>query len=124
DGLVEIRGELVLPLYNLQSAREFNPTIVSAFSGVSSMARDSASDEEVSLLDFVAYKLFIDGLEFDTQEELYLFLEDDLGFKTPTYWIVDDVEKDELLETLEDTLEEIASDIFDEEEPYDYFTDG
>src|SRR5690606_7206764 len=76
DGLVEIRGELVLPLYNLQSAREFNPTIVSAFSGVSSMARDSASDEEVSLLDFVAYKLFIDGLEFDTQEELYLFLED------------------------------------------------
>lgn len=124
NDMIEIRGELVLPFHNLEQARQYNPSIVSAFSGVSSMARDSATDEEVSLLDFVAYKVFMDGLDFETQTEMYDFIEDDLGFKTPTYWLIEDVTKDELIETLEDMLDEIAESIFDEDDPYDYFTDG
>jgi NAD-dependent DNA ligase len=123
DELVEIRGELVLPFYNLEKAREYNPSIVSAFSGVASMARDSASDDEVALLDFVAYKAIMDGLEFGTQTEQYNFLED-LGFKTPMYWIVENVTKDELIETLEDVLDEISEEVFNEENSYEYFTDG
>lgn len=124
DDLIEIRGELVLPFSNLDSARSFNPSIVSAFSGVSSMARDSATDEEVSLLDFVGYRVIMDGLHYESVTEMYNFLEDDLGFNTPLYWVIEDVHKDELIEVLDATLEEIADDIFNEEQPYEYFTDG
>ena len=124
DGLVEIRGEMVLPFSNLELARQYNPNIVSAFSGVASMARDSATDEEISLLHFVAYKLIIDGMEFDSITDMYNMLEEEAGFETPLYWLIDDVSQDELVDVLESTLEEITEMVFDEDEPYDYFTDG
>ena len=46
-GLVEIRGELALKLSNLEKAREFTPTLKSAFSAVSSLIKPSATEEAV-----------------------------------------------------------------------------
>lgn len=131
DGLVdydmiEIRGEVVLPFANLDTARSYNPSIVSAFSGVASMLRDSASEEETGLLDFVAYKVVSDDITFATKQEEYEFLES-LGFTTPLYWIVQDLSK----ETLLSELPQIVSDCEDEvrqnefgDNGYEYYTDG
>ena len=62
-GLVEIRGEVLLPFDNLDAARQFNPDIKSAFSGVASLIKDSATEDEIKLLHFVAYNLYYDGVE-------------------------------------------------------------
>lgn len=124
--MIEIRGEIVLPFSNMKRAREFNPDIVSPFSGVSSMLRDSASREETELLDFVAYKFIGDDFNFQTKEEEYAFLED-LGFTTPLSWVIPNLSKDTLL----DELPQIIQDCEDQVKPnedgsggYEYFTDG
>ncbi|MEC2463776.1 NAD-dependent DNA ligase [Bacillus cereus] len=124
DGLVEIRGELLLPFYNLEEARTYNPKIVSAFSGVASMARDSSSEEENSLLRFVAYTVIQEDLHFTSKSEEYRFLREDLGFESPLSWLIEDVTVEELEEVLEDTLAEIEEEVFEGEQPYEYFTDG
>lgn len=124
EGLIEIRGEILLPLSNLEEARQHNSSIVSAFSGVSSMIRDSAKDEEISLLDFVAYNIIGEEFEFEKQSDMLAVLELTIGFKTPLSWSLAEVERDELVEVLEDVIEEFSDDVFNEECPYDYFTDG
>lgn len=122
--VAEIRGEVLLPLSNLDTARSYNKDIVSAFSGVSSMLRDSATREETSLLHFVAYKLFLDGIEYSTKEEEYQLLEQ-LGFTVPTYWIIPDLSKETLLDDLPGIVEECEAAIHPEDgEDYDYYTDG
>ena len=124
--MVEIRGEVVLPLDKLSEARSYNPEIVSAFSGVASMLRDSASDEEHSLLEFVAYKVVSDDIDFNTKQEEYDYLEE-LGFTTPLYWIVQDLTKETLLDELPqivaDCEQEVVQDEYDGE-GYEYYTDG
>ncbi|MED3261445.1 NAD-dependent DNA ligase [Bacillus thuringiensis] len=124
DGLAEVRGELLLSFNNLDEARAYNPNIVSAFSGVASMARDSASEEENALLDFVAYTIIHEDLEFESKSEEYRYLKEYLGFEVPLNWTIEDVTIDELEEVLEDTLAEIEEEVFNEAEPYEYFTDG
>lgn len=123
---VEIRGELLLPFSNLARAREFNPDIVSAFSGVSSMLRDSASEEEWGLLEFVAYKIIGDGFTFNTKEEEYDLLES-LGFKTPMSWTIDGITKDNILSELPSIMDDCENAIKPDENGnngYEYFTDG
>lgn len=123
---VEIRGELLLPFSNLAKAREFNPDIVSAFSGVSSMLRDSASEEEWSLLEFVAYKIIGDGFSFETKEEEYELLES-LGFKTPMSWVIEDITKDNILSELPSIMSDCENAIKPDDtgnNGYEYFTDG
>lgn len=64
-GEVEIRGELCLPLSNLNKAREYNPDIKSAFSAVSSLL-GADSGEYVKLLDLLSYNVFTqEGLTFE-----------------------------------------------------------
>ena len=122
---VEVRGELLLPLTNLDKAREYNSGIVSALSGVASMSRDSASDEEILLLDFVAYKIVADDLYFDTKSGMYDMLED-LGFKVPLNWLIEDVTKDTLMSQLPDIISDCEDCVLpsDESDGYEYFTDG
>lgn len=123
--IVEVRGELLLPLGNLEKAREYNSGIVSALSGVASMSRDSASDDEINLLDFVAYKIVADDLYFDTKSSMYDMLES-LGFKVPLYWLIEYVSKDTLMEQLPEIISECESCVMSDEETdgYEYFTDG
>ena len=123
---VEVRGELVLPFRNLAKAREYNPNIVSAFSGVSSMLRDSATPEEWGLLEFVAYKIIGDGFVFETKEDEYDLLES-LGFKTPLSWVIDGITKENILDELPNIIkdcEEVVAPDENGENGYDYFSDG
>ena len=118
-GIVEVRGELLLPFENLDKARAFKPEIKSAFTGVSAMIRESASDEEIKLLRIVAYAVYSDNIEFDTLSNVYQFLEDS-GFEVPYYatYVADDTTD----------IIDLASQIVDQfevaEEDYAYFTDG
>lgn len=125
-GWCEIRGEWVLPFDNLTTARGYNPSIVSAFTGVSSMGRDSATIEEWNLLHFVAYRFIADGMNFQTKEEEYSFLSS-LGFETPAAWVIEDITKEDFY----DSLKSIVSDCEDAIKPdkdgtggYEYYTDG
>lgn len=117
--LCEIRGELVVPHYNMESARGYNPDIKSPFTAVSSLSKDSATPEMWGLLRFVAYDIKAFDLDFDTKEDIYCFLEE-LGFEVPARWNIEDVTKATFLTDLPSIIQDCES----EAEDYDYYTDG
>lgn len=119
EGLVEIRGELALRLDRLEEARSFNPTLKSAFSAVSSLIKPSASAEEIQLLDFLAYRIYIEDFEFTSLEEVYSTLES-WGYSVPQYFSLEDVSRGELLES----MKTLVSDLEDGLEDFGYFCDG
>lgn len=118
-GMVEIRGELCLPINRLSLARQFNPSIVSAFSAVASLSKPSATEEEIKLLDFLAYGLIIEGFHFNEREEEFQELEN-LGFSTPQYALVENATKDEL----PDLIESLIQSFEESYEEFGYFCDG
>lgn len=117
--LCEIRGELVMPMSNMDEARRYNPEIKSPFTAVSSMSKDSATPEMWGLLRFVAYDFKADDFEFYTKEEMYNYIED-LGFETPSSWLIEGLTK----ETILDDIKSIVEDCEGEAEDYEYYTDG
>ena len=118
-GLVEVRGEICLPLSKLEDARGYNKEIKSAFSGVSSMIRPSTTQEEVNLLKFLAYKCFTDSKSFESREEEYQFLSS-CGFATPEYGVLElDTEKD-----IQSSIDRVVKAFAKEYENYDIFCDG
>lgn len=120
----QIRGEWLLPLRNMERAREFNSSIVSAFTGVSSLGKASASEEEWDLLDFVAYEFIADGVSFNTKEEEYEFLQS-LGFETPFYWVVNDLSPETFISELPEIVSECEDAlIIDAVYNYAYYSDG
>ena len=119
EGLVEIRGELALRLNRLEDARKFNPTLKSAFSAVSSLIKPSAREEEIKLLDFLAYRVYIEDFEFTTLEEIYLTL-DEWGYSVPQYISLEDVSREELF----DSMQTVVSDLEDSLDDFGYFCDG
>lgn len=124
--LCEIRGEWCLPFENLSEARRFNPEIKSAFSGVASMGRASASEEEWALLRFVAYEFIAEGMHFQTKQEEYEFLEE-LGFETPMSWVIEGMTKDTFIEDLKSIIQDCETAVKPDENGengYDYYTDG
>lgn len=118
-GLVELRGELCLRLNMLDKAREFNSSIISAFSAVASLSKPSASNEEIKLLDFLCYGMIVDGFYFNERQEEFDTIES-LGFNVPQYALCDSASRDELLET----MELFVSSFEDNYEDFGYFCDG
>lgn len=118
-GMVELRGELCLRLDRLDLAREYNPTIKSAFSAVSSLIRPSSTPEEVQLLDFLCYGFLKDGFSFEDREEEFQMIES-CGYKTPEYLLVENCRQEDLLSTLHAVVEEFERE-YDE---FGYFCDG
>lgn len=117
-GLVEMRGEALLPFENLPKAREFNPTIKSAFSGVASMMRESASEDETKLLHVVFYDIMSDELEFDYLSDKYAYIVDS-GFEAPLYKTYTVNRR-----SLEEDIKSIVSDMDILSTDYEYYTDG
>lgn len=117
--LVELRGELCLPISKLAEAREFNPSIKSAFSAVSSLIRPSSTEEEVSLLDFLCYGFIVEGGEFDTREEEFQFISK-LGFETPENMLIESEVKSEFF----DMVSAVVSGFEEAYEEFGYFCDG
>ena len=118
-GLVEIRGELALKLSNLDKAREFTPGLKSAFSAVSSLIKPSATKEEVELLDFLTYGVYIEDYDFSSKEEVFSQLSD-WGFETTEYISLEDISKDDLLENMKEVVSALESNY----EEFGYFCDG
>ena len=107
-GLVEIRGELALKLSNLDKAREFTPGLKSAFSAVSSLIKPSATKEEVELLDFLTYGVYIEDYDFSSKEEVFSQLSE-WGFETTEYISLEDISKDDLLENMKEVVSALES---------------
>jgi len=118
-GLVEIRGELALKLSNLDKAREFTPGLKSAFSAVSSLIKPSATKEEVELLDFLTYGVYIEDYDFSSKEEVFSQLAE-WGFETTEYISLEDISKDDLLENMKEVVSALESNY----EEFGYFCDG
>lgn len=118
-GLVEIRGELALKLSNLDKAREFTPGLKSAFSAVSSLIKPSATKEEVELLDFLTYGVYIDDYDFSSKEEVFSQLSE-WGFDTTEYISLEDISKSDLLENMKEVVSALESNY----EDFGYFCDG
>lgn len=118
-GTVELRGELCLPIKNLEEARVYNPSIKSAFSAVSSLIRPSTTEEEVRLLDFLCYGFLVDGVEFSEREEEFQEIMK-CGFSVPEYMLIEEASRDDLLGVINDVI-----DAFEEGyEEFGYFCDG
>lgn len=118
-GLVEMRGEIALHLDKLDEARNFNPSIKSAFSAVASLIKPSASDEEIRLLSFLCYGFIVDGFGFDTKEEEYQAI-NDAGFETPEFMLIEELNREDIASTLVDVIETFE----DAYEEFGYFCDG
>ncbi len=117
-GVVEVRAEVLLPFGNLEKARTFNSTIKSAFSGVSSMIRESASPAETSLLHVVAYDLLNDQKHFDSLSMKFEFLTN-CGFIVPEYFVTE-ISRRKFDTNIEDILVEMDMRCTG----YPYHTDG
>ena len=117
-GLIELRGEAALPFDNLDAAREHNPNIKSAFTGVASMIRASATPEETKLLDFVFFDILCDNLPFETLSEKYEFM-DSIGLNVPLYNITTITRR-----TLAEDMQNIIEDMDIRSTDYPYYTDG
>lgn len=124
-GIVEIRGEVLLPFANLDAARQFNPDIKSAFSGVASLIKDSATDAEINLLKFVTYNIYFEGIEeCRTLRDKFKLLES-FGFETPLCGAFM-LNKNNCTAVLNGIVEKFAE-IVDAKNggtPYEYYTDG
>lgn len=116
----EVRGELLISLENFDIVKANNPDIRSPFSAVSSMVRDSATEEEWGLLYFIAYRFIGEGMEFQTKTSEYEYLSEELGFEVPMWDTIKDITSDEFLSSLSGIVEDIEADA----EGYEYYTDG
>ena len=118
-GLVELRGELCLPIDKLAIAREYNSAIKSAFSAVASLVRPSSTEEEIKLLDFLCYGFIVDGVSFDTKDDEFQEIAR-CGFSTPEYLLIETANKYDMRELLQDVVG-----VFEENyESFGYFCDG
>lgn len=118
-GIVEFRGEIALPFKNLEKAREYNPSIKSAFSGVSSLIRPSSTEEEIRLLDFLCYGMITHGFSFSDREEEFQEIQK-IGFITPEFLLIDSIPKSELQGIIPEVIETFEEGYSD----FGYFCDG
>lgn len=119
-GLIEIRGELCLPLSNLDKAREYNPDIKSALSAVTSLK--ASPSKYHNLLTILYYGYYEDGIDFKTKTDEYQFLSD-LGFTTPQY-MTQSLSKDYDFNTISDIIQKNLSDFELSYDDFGYFCDG
>lgn len=117
-GIVELRGDIVLPVGNLDKAKEYNSNITNIFNGLSCLLKDSVSDKEVRLLDIVFTDILGDMFMFDSMTSKYQLIERD-GFETPLAFI-DKVEK----YSFEDDIVRIVGKMEVYTEDYKYNTEG
>lgn len=116
--LVEVRGEMLVPLEKFERLRDILKTPLSA---VTSLLRDSVTDEELQYLECVCYKVLTEnnelGLNTLEQEMEHLQM---CGFRTPERVIVEGVNIFNLNEVVEQVLNYFDS-IYDR---LRYATDG
>lgn len=119
--VLEVRGEMLVSLENFEQLRYKLKTPLSA---VTSLIRDSVTDEELEYLNCVCYKIIPctdSALQFETLEEQFIMLENN-GFEIPTYRLYDDISSDNLMDMAEVILEDFSAD--KDADLLPYYTDG
>ena len=98
--IVEVRGEVLVKISTFEE--KLKGTLKTPLSSVTSLIRDSATDEEIKLLDMLCYKVIAsdDSLEFETLYDEFKHLNDN-GFKIPVVARIPDVTSDNLDENVE-----------------------
>ena len=83
-GLVEVRGEMLVSKHNFEE--HLKGKTKTPLSSVTSLIRDSVTDDELQYLEMVCYKVIVENskLEFSSLKDEFVELENN-GFKTPTY---------------------------------------
>ena len=119
--IVEVRGEVLVSIPNFE--KYLRGTLKTPLSSVTSLIRDSVSDEELKLLDMVCYKVIASdsSIQLGTLHGEYDYLRD-LGFKVPEYAIMQGVTQHNLEHSVE-TLLNYFEGLMDEEK-IQYSCDG
>ena len=102
--LVEVRGEMLVSIENFE--KNLKGQLKTPLSSVTSLIRDSATDEDLKLLDMQCYKIFSnDGsLEFETLKDEFEHLKS-CGFDVPPYVKTKMISANEIESTVQYILE-------------------
>lgn len=117
--LIEVRGEMLVSLENFDNY--LKDRLKTPLSAVTSLIRDSVTDEELKYLDCICYKIITNDIEFETLEEQFEELESN-GFKVPIHKRYDDIDYYNLDETVENILEDFS--LIADNNGIGYSTDG
>lgn len=106
--IVEVRGEMLVSIENFE--KYLKGKLKTPLSSVTSLIRDSVTDEELKLLEMECYKVIsADGsLEFDTLQDEFKHLGEN-GFNTPPYGVVRGVTVENLVSSVEMALHSFES---------------
>lgn len=113
--MAEIRGELYVALNVFESIKHLVKTPLSA---VTSLSKESATDDEIQLMSFAAYQILTDDLEFESLTQKFEFLKA-CGFEIPTCVRVGGVTADDFDEFIDRLLEFFENKLENEGFPYD-----
>lgn len=119
--LVEVRGEMLVSFEQFENIKHILKTPLSA---VTSLIRESVTDEELKYLSCVCYRIVPSedsGIVFSTLEEQFEMLEDN-GFKVPTHRKYNEVTIDDFDDAFEEILEDFS--IMADNGLFEYLTDG
>ena len=114
-GLVEIRGELYVSWDNFEKVRN---TLKTPLSSVTSLSRESATEQDISLLSFAAYNIFGDNIELPTLFDKFQFL-GQCGFETPFCAKVSGINKDNFWDFIKNVLAYFEKHVKETGDPYD-----
>lgn len=120
--LLEVRGELLVSFENFES--RFKATLKTPLSAVTSLVRDSVTDEELQYLDMLCYKIYVSEdspISFDSVSSQFEMLAK-CGFKTPDYQIYEGVSYYNIEDVVSEALEEMGNKYGNGEVAY--FCDG
>lgn len=99
--VVEVRGELLVSLSTFESLRNILKTPLSS---VTSLSRDSASVEEMRLLEGCCYQVFSDDLEFNSLKGKFETLKR-CGFKVPFVAFIGGINKYNFSQYIDNVLD-------------------
>ncbi len=107
ERLVEVRGEMLISEVNFNYLKD---KLKNRLSAVTSLIRDSVTDDELKYLDCVCYKIITcedTELVYDTLEEQFIELES-AGFKVPEYLVYEGVNRSNIGTILGKVLDEFT----------------
>lgn len=120
--LLEVRGEMLVSFKNF--VEQFEGSLKTPLSAVTSLVRDSVTDEELKYLDMLCYKIFTEEdsrLQFGSLSEQYEELEA-RGFRVPKYQVIPGVGYFNLDEVVSAVIDSFGAEYGSHE--YPYYCDG
>lgn len=97
--LVEIRGEALVKVETFENNVKEQYGLKTPLSAVTSFLRDSVTDEELDMVDFVMYKVLSIDRQFDNLYDEYEYLSE-LGFEIPQHGKLDNVTRGNIIKAV------------------------